>query len=114
MKLAGQVAAADASPLVVLDEYGLADVTTTPGVEQPGEAELVLIEGVVDVRHGSAVLKASRVSDGWCGLIGYRFSGSRLRACCPASRDITGESRRMRRRWWCCDRRSRRDLQTLT
>ena len=58
------VAAADGSSLVLLDEYGLADVETTPGVEQPAEAELVLAEGVVDVRHGAALLKVTKVS-GW-------------------------------------------------
>ena len=64
LKLAGLVAAVDGSSLVLLDEFGLADVETTPGVEQPQEAELVLAEGVVDVRHGAAVLKANKTS-GW-------------------------------------------------
>jgi hypothetical protein len=64
LKVAGLVAALDGSSLVVLAEYGLADVEATPGVEQPGEAELVIVEGAVDVRHGAAVLKASKVA-GW-------------------------------------------------
>jgi DNA polymerase III alpha subunit len=64
LKLAGLVAAADGSSLVLMDEYGLYDVETTPGVEQPDEAELVMVEGVVDVRHGAAVLKANKAT-GW-------------------------------------------------
>ena len=60
MRLAGLVAAAEGSSLVLLDEHGLFDVETTPGVEQPGEADLVTVEGAAHVKLGAAVLKAVR------------------------------------------------------
>jgi hypothetical protein len=45
---------------VLLDEHGAADVDLPPGVGPPAEGELVIVEGVVEVRHGSAVLKAPK------------------------------------------------------
>src|SRR5262249_44006657 len=62
LQLAGLVAAKDASSLVLLDEHGLFDVHVASGIEQPGEAELVIAEGVVDQRYGAAALVRATAS----------------------------------------------------
>jgi hypothetical protein len=64
LQLAALVVSADRGTLALLDEGGLFESECGQGVELPGEAELVLVEGSVDVRHGLAVLKGARVS-GW-------------------------------------------------
>jgi hypothetical protein len=65
LKLAALVASsADRGTLALLDEWGLFESVCAPGVELPGEADLVLVEGSVDVRHGLALLKGARLS-GW-------------------------------------------------
>jgi hypothetical protein len=64
LRLAGLVAAAEGSSLVLLDEHGYFDVETTPGITQPGEADLVTVEGVAHVRHKTAVLKAVK-AEAW-------------------------------------------------
>lgn len=68
LRLAGLVAAVENSSLVLLDEYGTADVDVTPGVALPAEGELVLADGVVEVKHGAALLKAPRVEAWHAGL----------------------------------------------
>jgi hypothetical protein len=64
LQLAGLVVSADRGTLAWLDEFGMFESECALGVELPGEAELVLVEGSVEVRHGLAVLKGARVS-GW-------------------------------------------------
>lgn len=64
LRLAGLVAAVEGSSLVLLDEFGTADVDVTPGVELPAEGELVIAEGTVEVRHGAAALKTQR-AEAW-------------------------------------------------
>jgi hypothetical protein len=64
LRLAGLVAAAEGSSLVLLDEHGFFDVEVTAGITQPGEAELVTVEGAAHVRHRTAVLKAAR-AEAW-------------------------------------------------
>src|SRR5262249_19037365 len=64
LRLAGLVAAAEGPSLVLLDEHGLFDVETTPGVEQPAEAELVRVEGAAHIKLGAAVLKAVK-AEAW-------------------------------------------------
>src|SRR5262245_22516381 len=64
LELAALVVSQDRGTLALLDEWGLFESEFTPGSSILGEAELVLVEGCVDVRHGPAVLKGARVS-GW-------------------------------------------------
>jgi hypothetical protein len=61
MGLAGLVAAVEGRSLVLLDEFGTADVDLGQQEQLPSEGELVLAEGTVEVRHGAASLKAQRV-----------------------------------------------------
>ena len=68
-RLAGLVAAAEGSSLVLLDEHGFFDVETTPGIAQPNEAELVTVEGAAHVRHRTAVLKAVKAEPLHPGII---------------------------------------------
>ena len=58
--LASLVAGVEGDSLVLIDEHGTADVDLPPGVEPPQEGELVIFEGLAEVRHGSAVLRAPR------------------------------------------------------
>jgi DNA polymerase-3 subunit alpha len=51
-----------AGALTLLDEHGLVEVALPAGVEAPGEAELVLVEGAVEVQYGAPLLRAARVS----------------------------------------------------
>ena len=76
MRLAGLVAAAEGSSLVLLDEHGFIDVETAPGVEQPGEAELVTVEGAAHVRGRAAVLKAARAEAWHPGISKLRRQGA--------------------------------------
>jgi hypothetical protein len=64
LRLAGLVAAVEGSSLVLLDEHGFFDVEVTPGITQPGEADLVTAEGSAHVRHKTAVLKAVK-AEAW-------------------------------------------------
>jgi hypothetical protein len=43
------------------DEHGLVEAALPAGAEMPGEAELVQVEGTVEVQYG-ALLRAARVS----------------------------------------------------
>ena len=76
MRMAGLVAAADGPQLVLLDEYGFADVETTPGVEHPGLAELVTVEGAAHVRLGAAVLKAVKAEAWHPGILPLHRQGA--------------------------------------
>jgi hypothetical protein len=67
--LAGLVAAVEGRSLVLLDEFGTADVDLGLEEELPSEGELVLAEGTVEVRHGAAALKSQRV-EAWHPGIG--------------------------------------------
>src|SRR5262249_59193974 len=69
LRLAGLVAAAEGSSLVLLDEHGLFDVEATPGVTQPAGAELVTVEGAAHVRHQTAVLKVIKAEPLHPGII---------------------------------------------
>jgi hypothetical protein len=64
LAVAGLVAGVEGDSLVLIDEYGTLDVDVTPGVAPPAEGELALAEGVADVRHGAAVLRAKR-AEAW-------------------------------------------------
>ena len=69
MRLAGLVAAAEGSSLVLLDEHGFFDVEATPGVSQPAGAELVTVEGAAHVKLGAAVLKAVKAEAYHPGIV---------------------------------------------
>lgn len=69
LRIAGLVTSAEEGVRVLLDEFGLFDIETTPGIETPGEAELVLVEGVVDIRHGVCVLKGAKVTAWHPGIL---------------------------------------------
>src|SRR5262245_55099001 len=56
-RLAGLVVSEEKGALVLLDEFGLFEAELVAGAVVPRESELVLVEGVVDVRHGAPVLK---------------------------------------------------------
>jgi hypothetical protein len=69
VRLAGLVAhgqerteARPAGALTLQDEHGLVEVTLPAGVEAPGEADLVLAEGTVEVQYGAPLVRAARVS----------------------------------------------------
>lgn len=64
LHLAGLVTSPEDGVRVLLDEFGLFDVEVKNSKQTPGEAELVIAEGAVDVRHGVAVLKGAKVT-GW-------------------------------------------------
>jgi hypothetical protein len=74
LKLAALVVSADRGTLALLDEYGMFESEIAPGVELPGEAELVLVEGSVDVRHRLAVLKGVKVSGWHPGMVGEKHA----------------------------------------
>jgi DNA polymerase III alpha subunit len=76
LALAGLVAAGEGSSLVLLDEFGLADVDLTPGVELPAEGQLVIVEGAVEMRHGAATLRAQRAEACHPGVIPTRRQGA--------------------------------------
>jgi hypothetical protein len=67
--LAGLVAAVEGRSLVLLDEFGTADVDLGQQEQLPSEGELVLADGTVEVRHRAASLKAQRV-EAWHPGIG--------------------------------------------
>jgi hypothetical protein len=48
--------------LTLLDEHGLVEVTLPAGVDAPAEAELVLVEGTVEVQYGAPLVRALKVS----------------------------------------------------
>jgi hypothetical protein len=65
--LGGLVAVAEGHSLVLLDEFGPFDVGTGLG-DLPDEGELVA-DGVVDLRHGAAALKAQSVEAWHPGVV---------------------------------------------
>jgi hypothetical protein len=68
MGLAGLVAAVEGRSLVLLDEFGMADVDLGQQEQLPSEGELVLADGTVEVRHGAACLKAQSVEEWHPGI----------------------------------------------
>jgi hypothetical protein len=67
--LAGLVAAVEGRSLVLLDEFGTADVGLGQQEQLPSEGELVLAEGTVEVRHGAASLKTQSVQAWQPGVV---------------------------------------------
>jgi hypothetical protein len=60
----------------LLDEFGLIDCDLPPGAEAPGEAELVLVEGTVEVIFGAPIVRASKIS-GWLpGVVSHPAAGA--------------------------------------